>query len=117
MFVCVIKPLFTKSGQIIVCVIFIIFTIFAFYGAIHMRDGMKLGQLLNDKSYAKHYFDTLDREYELYPLVQFIITEPIPYWRNDYMKRIGNLVKHAKQLDGKENKRFFYVFCRDSMDI
>ncbi len=109
MFVCVIKPLFTKSGQLIVCIIFLISTIFAFYGAIHMRDGMQLGQLLNDKSYAKHYFDTLDGEYELYPLVQFVIREPIPYWRNDYMKRIGNLVKQAKQLEGKRKKKRFCV--------
>jgi hypothetical protein len=74
-----------------------------------MRDGMQLGQLLNDKSYAKHYFDTLDREFELYPLVQFIITEPIPYWRNDYMTRIRNLTKHAKQVEGREKKRFFLL--------
>jgi predicted RND superfamily exporter protein len=101
MFICIIKPLFTTPGQIIVCLIFIIYTIFAFYGALQMRDGMKLGQLLNDKSYAKLYYDTLDKEFELYPLVQFIITEPIPYWRNDYMKRITNLIKNAKQLEGR----------------
>jgi len=102
MFVSVIKPLFTKSGQIIVCLIFIIYTSFALYGALQMRDGMKLGQLLSDQSYAKHYFDTLDQEFALYPLVQFIITEPIPYWRNDYMERIKNLVQNVKQLEGKK---------------
>jgi len=101
MFICIIKPLFTTSGQIIVCLIFTIYTIFAFYGALQMRDGMKLGQLLNDKSYAKLYFDTLDKEFSLSPLVQFIITEPIPYWRNDYMKRITDLAKNAKQLEGR----------------
>jgi hypothetical protein len=103
MFVCIIKPLFTKLGQLIICLIFIIYTIFAFYGALQMRDGMELGQLLSDESYAKHYFDTLDKEFERAPLVQFVITEPIPYWRNDYMKRIENLVKTAKQLEGKKN--------------
>jgi predicted RND superfamily exporter protein len=101
MFICIIKPLFTTSGQIIVCLIFTIYTIFAFYGALQMRDGMKLGQLLSDKSYAKLYFDTLDKEFSLSPLVQFIITEPIPYWRTDYIKRITDLAKNAKQLEGR----------------
>jgi len=105
MFVYITKPLFTKWGQIIVCLIFIIYTIFAIYGALQMRDGMNLGQLLNDKSYAQVYFNTLDKEFQLSPLVQFIITEPIPYWRHDYMKRIEDLIKTAKQLEGK--KRYF----------
>jgi hypothetical protein len=100
MFVCIIKPLFTKVGQFIVCLLFIIYLIFATYGTLQMKDGMKLGQLLSDSSYAKLYFDTIDKEFEIYPLVQFVITEPIPYWRNDYMKRIGDLVKTAKQLPG-----------------
>ncbi|CAF0952022.1 unnamed protein product [Adineta steineri] len=100
MFVYITKPLFTKWGQIIVCLIFIIYTTFAIYGALQMKDGMNLGQLLNDKSYAKVYFDTLDKEFELYPLIQFIITEPIPYWRSDYLKQIRDLIKHAKQLEG-----------------
>ena len=73
----------------------------AIYGALQIKDGMQFGQLLNDKSYAKHYFDTLDQEFELYPLVQFIITEPIPYWRTDYMNRIENLAKRAKELEGR----------------
>jgi hypothetical protein len=109
MFVCLIKPLFTTSGQIITCLIFLCFTIFTFYGALQMKDGMKLGQLLSDKSYAKHYFDTLDKEFDLYPLVQFIITEPIPYWRSDYIKRIESLVTNAKQLEGKKDDIFFLM--------
>ncbi|CAF1045952.1 unnamed protein product [Rotaria sordida] len=119
MFVYITKPLFTTCGQIIVCLIFLIYTIFAIYGTLQMRDGMKLGQLLNDKSYAQHYFNTLDKEFEPYPLVHFIITEPIPYWRNDYMKRIQNLVKTAKQLEGM-NPQFeiswFSLLGYDSQD-
>ena len=101
MFVYIIKPLFTTPGQIIVCLLFIVYTACALYGASHMKDGMKFSQLLSDQSYAKTYFDTLDKEFELYPLVQFIVTEPIPYWRNDYKKRIENLVKNVKALEGK----------------
>lgn len=104
MFVYIIKPLFTKLGQISVCLLFIIYVILALYGTLQMKDGMKLGQLLSDKSYAKLYFDTIDKEFELYPLVQFVITEPIAYWRHDYMKRIGDLIKKAKQLEGKEEE-------------
>ena len=107
MFVCLIKPLFTKWGQAIICIIFLFYTMFAFYGALQMKDGMKLEQLLSDKSYAKYYFNTLDKEFDIYPLIQFIITEPIPYWRNDYIKRIENLVTNAKKLEGKE---IFLVF-------
>ncbi|CAF1250096.1 unnamed protein product [Adineta ricciae] len=102
MFVYITKPLFTTYGQIIVCSIFVIYTIFAVYGALQMRDGMKLGQLLNDKSYAKLYYDTLDEEFDIHPLVQFIITEPIPYWRHDYIKRIRDFISQAKQLDGMD---------------
>lgn len=101
MFVYITKSLFTTSGQIIVCFIFFLFTIFAFYGASQMRDGMKLGQLLSDESYAQKYFGILDEEFEPHPLVHFIITKPIPYWRHDYMKRIRNLTTTAKTLEGK----------------
>ena len=100
----IVKQLFTTPGQILIGSIFLIYTVVAIYGAIQIKDGMQFGQLLNDKSYAKHYFDTLDQEFELYPLVQFIIHEPIPYWRTDYMKRIGTLVKKAKDLDGKKSE-------------
>ncbi|CAF3385699.1 unnamed protein product [Rotaria socialis] len=119
MFVYVITPLFTTCGQVIVCIVFLIFTISAFYGALQMRDGMKLGQLLSDKSYANHYFDKLDKEFEPYPLVHFIITEPIPYWRNDYMKRIRNLVKAAKELKGMNHKveiSWFSLLAYDPQD-
>ncbi|CAF2837983.1 unnamed protein product [Rotaria sp. Silwood2] len=119
MFVYVIKPLFTTWGQIIVCLIFLIYTIFAIYGASQMRDGMKLEQLLSDKSYAQHYFNTLDKEFEPYPLVHFIITEPIPYWRNDYMKRIHNLANTAKQLEGMSPQfeiSWFSLLGYDSQD-
>ncbi len=115
MFVCITRPLFTTTGQIIVSLIFIIYTICACYGALQMRDGMKLGQLLSDDSYANHYFGTLDKEFELYTLVQFIITEPIPYWRDDYMKRIGNLVKQVKELEGE--KDFFVLTKKDLIKI
>ena len=101
----IIKQLFTRPGQIIICTIFFIYTVMAIYGALQIKDGMQFGQLLNDKSYAKHYFDTLDQEFELYPLVQFIITEPIPYWRTDYMNRIENLAKRAKELEGRREER------------
>lgn len=100
----IVKQLFTTPGQILIGSIFLIYTAVAVYGALQIKDGMQFGQLLNDKSYAKHYFDTLDQEFELYPLVQFIIQEPIPYWRTDYMKRIGTLVKKAKELDGKKSE-------------
>ncbi|UJR31448.1 hypothetical protein I4U23_018941 [Adineta vaga] len=104
MFIYITKPLFTTFGQIIVCSIFIIYTIFAIYGALQMRDGMKLGQLLNDQSYAKLYFDTLDKEFDIHPLVQFIITEPIPYWRHSYMKQIKDFITNAKQMKGMDEK-------------
>ena len=66
-----------------------------------MTDGMKFGQLLSDTSYAQTYFDTLEKEFQLHPLVQFVVTEPIPYWRTDYMRRIEELAKNAKQIEGK----------------
>lgn len=102
MFICIIKPLFTTMGQVVVCSIFIIFVIFSGYGASQMRDGMKFSQLLSDNSYAKVYFDTLEIEFDLFPLVQLIVTEPIPYWRTDYQRRIEDLVRNIKQLDGKK---------------
>jgi len=128
MFVYLIKPLFTRFGQIFISICFLIYTICAIYGALQMKDGMKLGQLLNDRSYAKTYFDTLDREFEVYPLVQFVITEPIPYWRVDYMKRIEDLKTKAKNLDGKnDNKKkriqnlnsndFFFVGMDSKLDF
>ena len=101
MFVYIVKPLFTTTGQIIVCLLFVVYTMCALYGASHMKDGMKFSQLLSDQSYAKTYFDTLDKEFELYPLVQFVVTEPIPYWRSDYKRRIEHLVKNVKELEGR----------------
>ena len=77
---------------------------FAVYGALQMTDGMKFGQLLSDTSYAKNYFDTLEREFQLHPLVQFVITEPIPYWRTDYLRRIEELIRNAKQIEGKHHE-------------
>ena len=100
----IIRPLFTTPGQIIVCLVFVLYTVFAIYGATQMRDGMDFGQLLSDTSYAKAYFQSLGAEYDIYPLVQLIITEPIPYWRTDYLRRIEELVKNLKKLDGETSK-------------
>ena len=105
MFMYIIRPLFTTTGQIIVCLIFVFYTIFAIYGATQMRDGMDFGQLLSDTSYARTYLTTLNSEFNIYPLVQLIITEPIPYWRTDYVRRIEELIKNLKKLDGKTKKQ------------
>jgi len=102
MFMYIIRPLFTTTGQIIVCLIFVFYTIFAIYGATQMRDGMDFGQLLSDTSYARTYLTTLNSEFNIYPLVQLIITEPIPYWRTDYVRRIEELIKNLKKLDGMD---------------
>lgn len=114
MFVCLIKPLFTTTGQIIVCLIFVIYTMFAVYGALQMTDGMKFSQLLSDTSYAKDYFDTLEQEFELHPLVQFVVTEPIPYWRTDYLRRIEELMRNAKQIEGKYDEESGELDCTPS---
>ncbi|CAF1079823.1 unnamed protein product [Didymodactylos carnosus] len=100
----IVKSFFSPVGRTIVLVVYIVYIVATFYGASQMKNGMKLGQLLADKSYAKTYLDTIDKEFRLYPLVQFIIYKPIPYWRNDYIKRIEMLIDQAKKLNGMDKQ-------------
>ena len=87
-------------GKCIVGVIFVTYISFSIYNALNIREGLELGDLVNDKSYYKEFIKDMFTEFNSDMPVMLIIYEPIDYSSKTIRKKVEMLLDDIRSIDG-----------------
>lgn len=93
------------KGKIITLVLFIFYISFSIWNAVHIKEGIKLQDLISEDSYYSTYIEDNSKLSDLRPIIMLIIDRPIDYDYEPNRILIQNLVINATNIQNI-NKEF-----------